>query len=134
MASEQEIQMIIKVNTKLHYEKRDEVNKIYSFAVQKNIFKGEFGKKYMARLKGILESGQPGTDCVLCGGKLANPQQSLICPACLRKHQTMQVQKKPDETKQTYVRERQTPYEAEQTSGKVQPVQPDRQKVTSMRS
>lgn len=104
MASEQEIQMIIKVNAKLHYNKKDDVKKIYSFAVHKNIFKGELGKKYMARLKGILESGQSGTDCVLCGGELANLQQSLICPACLRKHQVVQVQKKPDEIKQTSVR------------------------------
>lgn len=44
MASEQEIQMIIKVNAKLRYNKKDDVKKIYSFAVQKNIFKGEFGK------------------------------------------------------------------------------------------
>lgn len=53
----------------------------------------------MVSLKGILENSQPGTDCVLCGDKLANPQQSLICPACLKKHQTVQVQKKPDEEK-----------------------------------
>lgn len=87
-AIKKDLVMILNLNSKLNYEKKDDIKKIHSAIMQKNMFKTALGMKYVKRLEQIGNGTDRFKGCVLCGSDLDN--KSLVCTGCAKKYQAVQ--------------------------------------------
>ena len=81
--------LIIKLNSKLHYDNLEEVKKIYQTLMSKNMFSTSVGQRYLKKLELIIQGKNTAT-CIFCG-KQCN-SKSVICSDCLEKLQPQTVQ------------------------------------------
>lgn len=79
-----DLALIIKLNSKLHYDNIDEVQKIYQTLVEKNMFVSSLGQRYLKKLEVIIQGANNNT-CLLCGK--SSTTKSVICSECLTKLQ-----------------------------------------------
>ena len=76
--------LIIRLNSKLHYNNIEEVKKIYQTLVEKNMFVSSLGQRYLKKLELIIQ-GKNNNTCLFCGKQCT--AQSVICSECLAKMQ-----------------------------------------------
>lgn len=99
MADEKELMkkdlsLIIQIDSKMHYNDIQNVQKIYEAITQKNMFQTSLGKRYVNKLKQIIQGENTG-NCIFCGKSVTNPNNTVMCEECSSKFI-----KKPTDTTQ----------------------------------
>lgn len=79
-----DLALIIKLNSKLHYDDIAEVKKIYQAFASKNMFATSIGQRYLKKLESIIQGKNTAT-CIFCGKQCDS--KSVICLECLEKLQ-----------------------------------------------
>lgn len=74
--------LIIKLNSRLHYDNIEEVKKVYHTLVEKNMFVSSLGQRYLKKLELIIQ-GTDNVTCLLCGKECVS--KSVICPECSKR-------------------------------------------------
>ena len=100
MADEKELMkkdlsLIIQIDSKMRYNDIQNVQKIHDAITQKNMFQTNLGKRYVNKLKQIIQGQNPG-NCIFCGKGVTNPNNTVMCEECSSKFI-----KKPTNTAQT---------------------------------
>jgi len=93
--------LVIKLNSKLHYNNIEEVKKIYQTLVEKKMFVSSLGQRYLKKLELIIQ-GKNNNTCLFCGKQCT--AQSVICSECLGKMQP-QNEVKPQTEKVSTIKE-----------------------------
>ena len=78
-----ELLMILKLNSKLNYQRKEEIKKMHAAIAERKMFTTPLGLKYMKRLEQIGKGEEILKKCILCAGDLDN--HSLICTKCIKK-------------------------------------------------
>jgi hypothetical protein len=76
--------LVLKLNSKFNYGNIEEVQKIYDALTKQDILTTSVGKRYLAKLKQIL-NGTDSYSCMFCNAQTT--QESIICKECLAKFQ-----------------------------------------------
>lgn len=79
-----DLMLILKLNSKLHYDDITEVKKVHNVIKQKNMFETSVGQRYIRRLEQIIQ-GESTDKCLFCGKNGAS--NSVMCLDCLAKLQ-----------------------------------------------
>lgn len=90
-----ELLMILKLNSKLNYQRKEEIKKMHAAIAERKMFTTPLGLKYMKRLEQIGKGEEILKKCILCAGDLDN--HSLICTKCIKKFHALQFQEKDRE-------------------------------------
>lgn len=90
-----ELLMILKLNSKLNYQRKEEIKKMHAAIAERKMFTTPLGLKYMKRLEQIGRGEEVLKKCILCAGDLDN--HSLICTKCIKKFHALQFQEKDRE-------------------------------------
>lgn len=127
-----ELLMILKLNSKLNYQRKEEIKKMHAAIAERKMFTTPLGLKYMKRLEQIGKGEEILKKCILCAGDLDN--HSLICTKCIKKFHALQFQEKDREpVGEKKDRQRQSSGTAGQLSGtknNSDAVSPDREEKT----
>ncbi len=127
-----ELLMILKLNSKLNYQRKEEIKKMHAAIAERKMFTTPLGLKYMKRLEQIGKGEEVLKKCILCAGDLDN--HSLICTKCIKKFHALQFQEKDREpVGEKKDRQRQSSGTAGQISGtknNSDAVSPDREEKT----
>ena len=91
-----ELLLILKLNSKLNYQRREEIKKMYTAITERKMFTAPLGLKYMKRLEQISKGEDILRKCILCAGNLDNHSQ--ICTKCIKKYHTLQFQEKKSDS------------------------------------
>lgn len=83
-----DLSIILQANSKLNYQKKEDVKKMYTILSAKKVFRTPLGLKYMKCLRQISSRTDTLRKCVLCAGELDN--SSLVCTKCIRKYRALQ--------------------------------------------
>lgn len=111
-----ELLMILKLNSKLNYQRKEEIKKMHAAIAERKMFTTPLGLKYMKRLEQIGKGEEILKKCILCAGDLDN--HSLICTKCIKKFHALQFQEKDSEPpRERKDRQRQPSETAGQLSG-----------------
>ena len=83
-----DLALCLKLNTKLgDYQNINAVQKVYDWIGKEPRFHTVIGKRYVKRLKEVLEGETDFADCVLCNGFMMDG--TAICPECLQKYRSL---------------------------------------------
>lgn len=127
-----ELLMILKLNSKLNYQRKEEIKKMHAAIAERKMFTTPLGLKYMKRLEQIGKGEEILKKCILCAGDLDN--HSLICTKCIKKFHALQFQEKDREpVGERTDRQRQSSGTAGQLSGtknNSDAVSPDKEEKT----
>ena len=78
-----DIERIAKLDAQIDYSQAAVVEQYYKQITQKGILTTPVGKKYMERLKLVVDSGADWHKCLFCGSRTQG--NTMICPACKAK-------------------------------------------------
>lgn len=92
-ALKKDLQIILRLNSKINYTNVDAVKKIYTAITEKDIFHSELGQRYTKKLERII-AGEDDNTCILCSKD--STVGKVICNACLDKISTQKARKKED--------------------------------------
>lgn len=92
-----DLSLILQLNTKVHYENREEVKQVYDWILRKKIFQTPLGTAYINKLGEITNGVDNSNQCLFCAEDLYN--QGVICPNCVEKYARPGAQKKPEPKK-----------------------------------
>lgn len=79
-----DLALILKIDTKLHYDNIAEVKKVYQTLADKKMFGTSIGQRYLKKLESVIQ-GNDTDKCIFCGKQ--SIKQSVMCSNCLAKLQ-----------------------------------------------
>jgi energy-coupling factor transporter transmembrane protein EcfT len=79
-----DLALILKLNSKLHYDDIAKIQKIRDEIIQHNLLTTSLGKRYLKKLEQILQETN-AYSCLFCGTQTTS--ESIICKDCLSKLQ-----------------------------------------------